>query len=170
MTATRIGGAATIAAAVVLWLVAASLLWRTSVPSDLDLPRLHASGLFTEAQIHRAAHFSSVLSWLVIGATLARLATLAVVAWYGRRVAAAFPVGRLGRGVLVGCVAGTLVWVVTLPFALALTWWQRRYGLLLDGYRDWAIGAWRGLGLSIAGVTLSILLLMALASALPRTW
>ena len=145
------GMGATLAAAVGLWLFAASLLWRTSVPADLELPQLHASGLFTPAQIHRAAHFSDVLDWLVVGATLAQLAVLGLVAWYGRRLAGAFPVGRLGRGVLVGCVAGTFVWLATLPFDLALTWWQRRYGLVLDGYGDWAIGAWIGLGFSIAG-------------------
>src|SRR4051794_25081658 len=170
MTAMRMGWAATLAAAAALWLYAASLLWRTSVPHDLKLPRLHGGDFFTPAELHRAIHFSDVLSLLGIASILTDLVVLAVVAWYGRRIAAAFPVGRIGQGVLVGAVAGLFVWLAELPFSLAGTWWERRYGLVLDDYWTWGIGAWITLGMTVLGTTIFIVLLMALAEALPRTW
>jgi STE24 endopeptidase len=171
MTATRMAGrGATLAAAVGLWLLAASILWRTSVPHDLRLPHVDADRLFTAAQIHRAQHFSGLLTWLAWGAALAELTVLALVAWFAKRIANAFEVGRIGRGILVGCVAGTLVWAVALPFDLTATWWQDRYGIVFANYWVWATGAWASLGFDIAFSTLIIVLLMALAAALPRTW
>src|SRR6476620_5184669 len=101
MTATRIGWAATLAAAIGLWLFAASLLWRTSVPSNLDLPKLHSSDFFTPAVIHHAEHFSDVLTWLSIGAIVTQIVVLALIVKLWPRIAEAFPVGRIGQGVLV---------------------------------------------------------------------
>ena len=73
---------------------------------------------------------------------------------------------------LVGCVAGDAsLWAAALPFDLVATWWERRYGLVLDGYGAWAGGAWGTLGVRDRRSRRSlIVLLMALAAALPRTW
>src|SRR6266536_903911 len=43
MTATRIGRVATLTVAALVWVLAASALWRTKVPADLHLPRLARS-------------------------------------------------------------------------------------------------------------------------------
>ena len=60
MTATRLLKGATIILAAAAWFVAAVLLWRTKVPADLHRPRLDASAFFSQAQLHRAARYSSV--------------------------------------------------------------------------------------------------------------
>src|SRR3954469_2555269 len=97
MTATRIGRGATLAVGLAVWLVAAFFLWRASVPGDLNPPHLRPAAIFTPGQIRHAAHFSGLLDWLLVGATLVQLAVLVAVAAYGRRLAAAFPVGRIGQ-------------------------------------------------------------------------
>ena len=175
MTATRISGrAGTLAAAFVLgaglWLLAASFLWRTSVPHDLSPPRLNDADYFSAAEIHRAAHFSDVLNWLLLGATAVQLIALGLVAWYGPRLASVFAVGRIGRGVLVGCLAVTAAVLVSLPFELVATWWERRYGLVFLGYGEVLLATPPSLGIEVALVSILIVLLMALATWLPRTW
>src|SRR6266853_982556 len=46
MTATRIGRVATLAVAALVWVLAASALWRTKVPADLHLHHLDPRAVF----------------------------------------------------------------------------------------------------------------------------
>jgi STE24 endopeptidase len=170
MTATRIGRGATLLVGVVVWLVAAALLWRTSVPGNLNPPHLRVGDFFTPAQTHRAEHFSSVITWVVVAATIVQVAVLAVVARYGRRLANAFPVGRIGRGTLVAAAAATFTAAAVLPFEVVLTWWERRYGLVSTSYWEVIAGSPAALGGEVAVLTIVIVIFMALAAALPRTW
>jgi Zn-dependent protease with chaperone function len=170
MTATRIAKGATVAAAAGLWIVAASFLWRTSVPSALHAPHVDPDSLAAARAVARAERFDRFLTWDTVIGSLVTLVVLAVVAWQAPRLVRAFPVGRIGGGVLVGLAAVTLVWAAGLPFDLAATWWQRRYGLSTQSYGDWAATAWGALGGIALDLTIVIAVLMALALALPRTW
>jgi STE24 endopeptidase len=170
MTATRIGRAATLAVGVAAWLVAAWFLYRTSVPGNLHLPHLRVSDFFAPGQTRRAEHFSSVITWIVVAGMLVQLAALVAVARHGRRLAAAFPVGRIGQGTLAAAAAVTIAWAATLPFELLATWWERRYGLVRESYWEVLVGSPSALGGEVAVLTILIVILMALAAALPRLW
>src|SRR6476660_9420726 len=68
MTATRgIGRWATLVVLSFAWLVGAWFLWRTSVPTDLDLSGLDVHRFFTAQELKRAADYQRFLDvlWLL---------------------------------------------------------------------------------------------------------
>src|SRR5689334_9539840 len=96
MTATRMGFLARGGALILLiaaWAVLGTRLWRTSVPSGLDVGGLDVHRYFA-ADVARAAHRYSVVAdaiWAL--GTLARIAALAVVAWRAPRFARSIGLG-----------------------------------------------------------------------------
>ena len=80
MTATRgIGRVATVVILCTGWLAAAAFLWRTSVPSSLDVSGLDVHRFFTAHELKRAADYQRFLDilWLLhVVATIAALAVL----------------------------------------------------------------------------------------------
>ncbi|MGI8421089.1 MAG: M48 family metalloprotease [Gaiellaceae bacterium] len=123
MTATRIGAGATL---LTLWLAAAWLLWRTSVPAGLHAPHVAAGDLFAAGELARLRHHDAVLRWLWLAETLAGLGAVGLVA---RR-----PPRRLQ--VAVELVA---LWLARLPFDLAAHGWQRGAGIARSGYLEWLL-------------------------------
>ncbi len=160
-----------VAAGGVLWLFAAALLWRTTVPDDLRLPELDQRAFFGERLLERSSHFERFLrvDWAL--ATVAELAALAVFAWRGPRLARGLPVGRIGKGLILGLVLLTILWAVGLPFGIAAQWWERRYGLSDAGYLEWLLAPWAELPVLVLSTCLLIAIVMALAgSRLGRYW
>src|SRR5204863_6904385 len=95
MTATRIVRPATLAVvAAAVWILAASLLWRTKVPADLHLPSLDARRVFGPHVVNAGARFDRFfeLEWLI--ATLATLAALVVMTRRGPRFVRSLGLGR----------------------------------------------------------------------------
>lgn len=166
MTATRTARFWVILAAAGLWLAAALLLWRTSVPEGLDLPQVDASEFFGERQIERSARYERGLRFLWAGALLAQLAILALAVWLAPRARLH---GILG-GVALG--AGTLVavWVVRLPFVLAAHWWRRRYGVSRSDYTTILLDPWLERLGTLAAACAAIALVMVLARRLGERW
>jgi STE24 endopeptidase len=165
MTATRTPGFWAIVAAAGLWLVAAALLWRTSVP-DLHPPNLDPQSVFGAEFLERSARYSRGLRLFWIGATLAQLATL---------VGAVLVAPRLRvRGIFggVAIAAGTLVatWLVRLPFVLGAQWWRRRYGVSTADYGTILVDPWLERLGSLAAACLGIAVLMLLARRLGERW
>jgi Zn-dependent protease with chaperone function len=160
MTATRLLKGATIILAAAAWFVAAVLLWRTKVPADLHRPRLEASAFFSQAQLHRAARYSSVSRLLFFLAVAVQLAVLAVLALLGRRLARGFALGEIGAGVMIGVAASLFVTLATLPVGLASLWWDRRYGISKQEYWSFVLGQWGGV----------LAVVMSLARRFPRGW
>ena len=154
-----------------LWAAAASLLWRTEVPANLELPNLDERRFFGERALERSEHFERFLraDWLL--ATVAELAALAFFAWRGPRLARGLPVGRIGKGLILGLLALALVWAVNLPFGLAAQWWQRRHGLSEASYLEWIIAPWAELQALVISTCFLIALAIGLAgSRLGRRW
>src|SRR5438105_1554545 len=114
MTATRIVKVGTIVLAAVAWLVAAVLLWRTTVP-DLNLPSLDPQRFFRAHVLARTADFSGFLRYDWLAATAVQIAVLAGLTLLGRRIAGAFELGRVGTGVMVGAAVTTAPWLAGLP-------------------------------------------------------
>src|SRR5919198_5418321 len=87
MTATRIVRPATLAvAAVSLWVLAVSLLWRTKVPAHLPLPPLDERRVFGAHSVSAGIRFDRFfeIEWLL--ATVATLAVLVVMVRRAPRV------------------------------------------------------------------------------------
>src|SRR5919204_3295376 len=114
-TATRMRVAARIASFAVLaaaWLYAASLLWRTQVPTHLRLPRLDPHRYFSDALLHRTARHDGFLRIDFLLATAAQLGALLWLAWRPPR-----GWGRpLLRGLELALLALVVSWLPPVPF------------------------------------------------------
>lgn len=127
MTATRIG-AGTLTA---VWVVAALLLWRTEVPSGLDVQPSVVP--FAALDLARAERHDTVLRLLAIGALIAELVALVALTRVRLPLRGAAPL----RAAEVGTLAAGALLVARLPFGLVALWWQRRYGIAELGYGTW---------------------------------
>src|ERR687886_1232599 len=167
-TATRMrvaAGIATLAVLAAAWLYAASLLWRTQVPSDLRLPRVDPHRVFSEALLRRTARHDGFLR---IDFLLASAAQLAALTWLAARP----PRGRGGpllRGLELALLALVVSWVARFPFGLAAEWWERRYGVSRQSYGAWLVGRLPSPG-SVVALLLLVALGMLLARRLGRRW
>ena len=170
MTATRLAKASTLVALAAGWVVAAWLLWRTSVPGSLHLPHVDPHREFGAAILHRSARYDGFLRWLWVGATFIQLATLAVLALLGPKMARAWELGRVGKGVMVGAVTTLALWAVGLPFGFVSLWWGRRYGIEKQSYWEWALSQWPGLLGQVAGLTIALTILLLLAGRFRQRW
>src|SRR5215211_2376998 len=165
MTATRTARFWAIAAAVGLWLAAAVLLWRTSIP-ELRLPDVHARAVLGAPELERSERYGRGLRLLWLGATLAELVVLGVATWLAPR--------RRMHGILrgVALAAATLVavWLVRLPFVFAAQWWRRRYGVSRANYATILVDPWLERLGSLAAACAAIALVMVLARKLGDSW
>src|SRR6266508_2572682 len=163
MTATRILRVATLAVGGVVWALAGALLWQTRVPDDLRLPSLNERSIFGAGLVHQAERYERFfnLSWIL--GTVAALAALAWMVRRGPRVARSLRLGPVNAGIILGAVTLTVVWAVSLPFALATEWWQRRHGISTESFGSALAMAWGGLLVTIlvGFVVLAGLLLLA---------
>jgi STE24 endopeptidase len=170
MTATRLAKASTLVALAAGWVVAAWLLWRTSVPGSLHLPHVDPHREFGAAILHRSARYDGFLRWLWVGATLIQLGALVVLALLGSRMARAWELGRVGKGVMVGAVTTLVLWAVGLPFGFVSLWWGRRYGIERQTYWEWTLSQWPGLLGQVAGLTIALTILLLLAGRFRQHW
>ena len=116
-------------AAACAWVTCASLLLRTAVPSNLNLPRVSPDAVFGRHLVHEAAH---VERFFLVTWVLGQVALLATLWLYARRGAAyvqASAAGPIGTGMMLGMLGLGIVWLVELPFGLADLWWARRHHL-----------------------------------------
>jgi STE24 endopeptidase len=152
------------------WIYAATLLWRTTVPTDLHLPTLDVHQYFTPKQLSDATSFER---FLAIDGLLSQVALIAVLAVYARkweRFTRQSAAGRIGTGLLLGMLAFAFVWFAQLPFGLAGVWWEHRHGVSKEGVFEYALDSWLGLGGQFLFICLAIAIVMALARPFRRTW
>src|SRR5262249_60347665 len=119
MTATRIGRLATVVVLAAGWLVLAALLWRTSVPSDVDVHGLGVTRYFSPNDLARAASYQRFLDVLWLLEVIATLVALVVLAQRGPRLARSIRLGRIGTGVVIAGVVVSTLWLRAPPFGLA---------------------------------------------------
>src|SRR5918999_6325233 len=163
MTAMRMAAVATLTAA---WLVAAALLWRTSVP-ELDLPELTAAELFDEETLERNERYATGHALLWAGALVAQLAALAFLA--RRRPDLRAPL--LARGAAVGALVYVTAWLAALPFRLAGQFWRRRYDVSDLDYLRYVTQPWATTLGELALAALAGAALVGVARLVPRaTW
>jgi Zn-dependent protease with chaperone function len=126
----------------VVWLVAASLLWRTAVPDGLQLPHVDAEAVFGTRALDEAADYRRVLRVLWVGLTVAKLAALLLLVRAAPRIEARLPGRPLLRGIQLGLISVALLWVVWVPFGIAGLWWRRRHDISHLGYGDLLLEPW----------------------------
>ncbi len=169
MTATR--RAATIAVLSAGWIVAAALLWRTSVPDGLDLPALDAGSLFPAEQVERAERYERFLRWNALARMLAQLAVAVGVVILAPAIVRRLRGGPVVRGVTLVAIAYVALWLARLPFGLAALWWRRRYDVAREGYLDFVLRPWATLLGELLLACAAAAALMLLARRLgPRWW
>jgi len=157
---------ATLLAATALWLWAASLLLRTSVP-HLHLPQLDRGRSSARARAPRralrpvpgdrlaAAHCCPARGARCGGGPCREASARARPHWLGNRPGRARGYGGLGRA---------------LPFHLAALWWRRRYGIVHESYGPWVAGQVEALLVTAGAGFVAVVVVTALAAWLGRRW
>lgn len=159
-TATRIGRAGTLLVLAGLWLAGAALLWRTRVPAHLPPAQVSLRDVFTPAELRRADGHVRVLRLAALGAFALRLAALALLAARTPRLHAS----------LTGGVLGFALWLAAVPSAIVTQWWQRRYGISLQGWGAWTLAFLPSVLGWVVGGTLAAAVVVALARRTSRWW
>ncbi len=170
MTATRVAKWSTLVALAVGWVVGAWLLTRTTIPGNLHAPHVSAAAEFQASLLHRSARYESVLRWLWLAGTLVTLAALLVFTKLGPRIAAAWQLGRVAKGIMVGTVTTLGIWAVTLPVGAVALWWGRRYQLEKQDYATWVLAQWPSLVSQVVGLTIALTILLLLAGRFGKRW
>jgi STE24 endopeptidase len=170
MSATRIPRVATLAAGAGLWILAGAILWRTKVPGDLHLPSLDEDAIFGARLVDRAEHYERFfyVEWVL--ATIVLFASLALMVRRGPRIARSLGLGRVNTGIILGAVTLTVVWAVSIPFALATEWWQRRYDISTESYAEVVAASWRDLLLTVLLSFVILAGLLGLAQRYGARW
>jgi STE24 endopeptidase len=166
----RIVRPATIVAALVVWLLAAALLWRTKVPADLNLPSLDAPRVFGGDAVRAGVRFDRFFEIEWVLATVASLATLAVFARRGPRLVRSLGLGPVNAGIITAVLAGVLLWAVSLPFDIAAAWWSRRHGILQESWSEIVFSPLGGLYEATAVTTLVFAVVLLLAKRFLQNW
>jgi STE24 endopeptidase len=153
-----------------VWAICAWLLWSTTVPSSLHLPRLNEHAYFSAAQLHESASFERVGRLLWLGGVLVQLAVFVLYARSGARFARESAAGPLGTGMLLGMLGFALLWLAELPFEVVSLWWERRHGLVHESYWKAIFGGWLGLGGAFVFLCVALAIVMGLARAVGQWW
>jgi STE24 endopeptidase len=171
MTATRIVRPATLAvAALAVWTLAATFLWRTKVPADLSLPSLDAREVFGAHAVRAGVRFDRFfeIEWAL--GTSASLAALVVLARRGPKLARSLGLGPVNAGIVIAVLVAVVLWAVNVPFDLAASWWSRRHGILQESWATIVFSPLGGLYRATVVTTLVFAVLLLLARRLARTW
>jgi STE24 endopeptidase len=161
--------AVTLVAFVVAWIVAAVLLWRTSVPS-LHLGGLDAHRYFAAHTMSRAHRYSQGERTLWLLSTVASLVALVVLTWRVPRYVRPMGLGRVGSAIVVGMLMLVVLWFVGLPFGLADLWWQHHWGLGPFDVVAWLVAQRYALGSSAVFAMVTIVVVVGLAGKFGRRW
>jgi STE24 endopeptidase len=156
--------------ALLVWLVAASLLWRTEVPANLRLPPIDVEAVFGPRTVDKAEDYRRFLRILWVGLSVAQLTALWLLVRAAPRIEARLRGRALLRGIQLGLISVALLWAVWVPFGIAGLWWRRGHEISRLGYGDLLLDPWpRYLGEALVTAG-AVALAMLLAGRLGRRW
>jgi STE24 endopeptidase len=171
MTATRIVRPATLAVAVTaVWVLAATLLWRTKVPGDLRLPSLDERSVFGSDAVRDGQRYDRFFEFEWLLGTVVGLAALVIMVRHGPRLARSLGLGRVNAGIITGAVVTTVLWAVALPFDIAGSWWSRRHGISRQSWGSIIFSPWLGLLGATFGTFIALAILLLFAKRFARAW
>src|SRR2546425_8918273 len=110
MPATRIGRVATLAVAALVWVLAASALWRTKVPADLHLHHLDPRAVFGATAVDAGVRYERFLDYGWLLGTIAKLLALVVMVRRGPRLAPPLALRRAYPGLITAFLVMTVLW------------------------------------------------------------
>lgn len=153
-----------------LWLWAAQALWTATISVPENLPDLDPDRFFGASFLERSATYERFLAIDSLLAIVTLLVVLAIYAKRGHRLMRESAAGRVGTGMMLGMLGFAVVWLVEIPFGLAAVWWQRRYDVSHQGYLEWILESFLGLGGTFLFVSFALAVAMGLAGAMRRWW
>jgi Zn-dependent protease with chaperone function len=156
--------------AAVVWLIAAYLLLRTTVPGDLHLSGLDQHKFFSAAELSRTDRYERLVRILVVLSLVAEIVALYVLARRAPRIARNTGLGPIGAGMIIAMITLVVLWAVDLPFSTALRWWDERHDLTHGSWVDWLVAPWAQLAGGVAFVMLQVAVVMYFARRSPRNW
>jgi STE24 endopeptidase len=163
-------GALGVLLALAAWLLAARALWRSSVPSELRLPRIDPARYFTAAFLRSSASYERFLDVDELLSRITLVAVLVVYARRGHRLMRESAAGPIGTGMLLGMLGFAIVWLAEVPFLLAFIWWERHHHVSHQGYVAGLIESFIGLGSRFLFICFALLVSMALARVMRSWW
>ena len=152
------------------WLVGAFFLWRTSVPSSLNVGGLDAHRFFSARELRRAADYQRFVDVLWALHVVATIVALAVLSRRAPRLVRTFGLGRIGAGVIVAMLILVTLWFVSLPFGFAAQWWDARHGLAPHDYVSWIFAPWATLASEALYVLVFVVIVLGLAGRFGDRW
>ena len=99
-----------------------------------------------------------------------RLAVLAAFAFQLGTLALLVRRPRRLRASLTGAALGLALWLAAVPSAVITQWWQRRYGISLQGWGAWALAFLPSVLAWVAGGAIAGAVVVALARRTSRWW
>jgi STE24 endopeptidase len=156
--------------AVAVWLIAAYLLLRTTVPGDLHLSGLDQQRFFNASELARTARYERFVRLDLLFALVAEIVVLLVLTRRAPRLARNTGLGPVGAGLIVAAVTLAALWAADLPFSLALRAWDQHHGLTEGSWFDWLVAPWAQLAGGVAFVMLQVAVVMYFARRSPRNW
>jgi len=156
--------------AAVVWLIAAYLLLRTTVPGDLHLSGLDPHKFFSAAELARTERYERFVRIVVVLGLVAEIVALLVLTRRAPRIAHNTGLGPIGAGMIVASITLAVLWAVDLPFSMALRWWDQRHDLTEGSWFDWLVAPWAQLAGGVAFLMLQVAVVMYFARRSPRNW
>lgn len=149
--------------------VAAILLWRTTVPTDLDLPAVPQSD-FDAGVVREAEEHERVARLLSLGNIVVMLVVLVLYARHGGKLLKESAAGPIGTGFMLGILGFCLVWLAQLPLGLASFLWDQRYDVVDTNVGEWLLEQGSLVFSQAFSTTLILLVVMGFARLLPSGW
>lgn len=159
------------AAFVVVWVVAAYLLWYSSeVPTSLRLPHIDTSAIFPPAVLHRADSYERVASLLGVATLVVEVVVFVFYARWGPGFVRESAAGPVGTGMLLGMLGFGLLWLADLPLEVLGLWWDRRHHLSHESYGHTLFGGWLTLGFAFVLLCVALGIVMGFARLVGDWW
>ena len=133
--------------------------------SAVDVDQVFGTGFVADARHYERFFY---VDWVL--AQVALIATLWLYSRRGASFARESAAGPIGTGMLLGMLGLGIVWLVQLPFRVALHWWARRHDTSDTGYLDWLFGDWALLAVEFLLVCIALVIVMGLAQWLGERW
>ena len=136
----------------------------------MSLPHLDAGNVFGARVTRAGRRFDRFFDVEWVLATLTSITVLAVFLVRGPRLVRRLPLGPVNAGIITGVYITFVLWIASVPFELAGSWWSRRHGILEQSWSSIVFAPVGGLVQSAVSTTIVLAVALLLARRLPRTW
>ena len=126
--------------------------------------------VFGAGAVRAGVRYERFLDYAWLGGTVAKVLALVVLVRRGPRLARSLGLGPVNAGLITGVVVMTVLWAVSLPFAVATGWWERRHGVSKEGWGTIVFSPWQGLLTGTFTTVVVVTIVLLLAKRFARNW